>query len=117
MNAPMTPTLRVQVALPVVRSRSCGGCGRPERHMNAMVGSEAGALAEDGRDRLAVGLARRLLHHLADEHAAHLLVAALELLEGVGVGGDHLVDGGLEGGRVHRLEAPVSGDRRWVIAL
>src|SRR4051794_2858537 len=95
MNAPMAPTLRVQVALPVVRSRSCGAFGGQKRHMNAMVGSEAGALAQDGRDGLAVGLALGLLHDLADEHAAHLVVARLELVEGVGIGGDDLVDGGL----------------------
>src|SRR3954469_15265375 len=75
-------------------------------------------LADDPRDLLAVGAAARLLHHVADDHADRLHVAALQLLRHVGVGGQRPLDDGPElVAAADRGEALALDDRRGVAAL
>ena len=52
-----------------------------------------GSGAQEGGDRLAVGLPLRRLHDGADEDARGLHLAASDLLDHVRVGGDRLIQG------------------------
>src|SRR5690554_1665431 len=62
--------------------------------------------------RLRIGLAARGLHGLADEPADHGRLG-LDLLDLVGIGGDDLIDNGLDGAHVgHLLHAPALDDGR-----
>src|SRR5680860_1091392 len=58
--------------------------------------SEAKALADQPRRLAAVGAAPGLLHHRADQGADRLALPRLDLLSGLGLGGDRPVDDGAE---------------------
>src|SRR3954471_5556497 len=66
-------------------------------------------LANQLRDRAAVGSSLRLLHHRADDSADRLLVALAHLLRGLGFGLDRAIDDALQLGGV--------GDLRQAFAL
>src|SRR5260221_7987821 len=70
------------------------------------------SLANDALDLATVGAAFRCLHHSSDDGPDRLVVAALDLLDGVGVVGHRLLDDLLEFVAAGLRQAAVRHDRR-----
>src|SRR5690606_9773590 len=97
------PRLRRRRAATAGGSASCSD--------SVCAGASGAQLAfEDLVDLRRIGLAAAGLHDLANQRVEGLVLAGAELLDGLGVGGEHLVDHRFDRARVGDLLEPLSLD-------